>query len=159
MSSVDILPGHERILSGCYDGFLRVWNSSSQVLATSPGAAQGGHQSSILSAKFVSHSQLASSGLDMTIRLWSYTEEDDTFSGTIKPQLQLYGPQGGHQVDISTRTFKSNTVCIGGPQRRVLVDKSIRRNRSSSDITPICRAWFEKEETKLGCPSAHRGDS
>ena len=93
VSSVDIQPGHERILSGSYDGFLRMWNSSSQVLATSPGAAQGGHQSSILSAKFVSPTQLASSGLDRTIRLWTYTEEDD-FSGTVMPQLELYGHKG-----------------------------------------------------------------
>ena len=102
VSSVDVLsaPGHERILSGSYDGFLRVWNSSSQVLATSPSAAQGGHQSSILSAKFVSNSELASSGLDRTIRLWKYAEEDG-FSGTIKPQLELYGHKGSVE-SIST---------------------------------------------------------
>jgi WD40 repeat protein len=93
VSSVDIQPGHERILSGSYDGFLRMWNPSSQVLATSPGATQGGHQSSILSAKFISPTQLASSGLDRTIRLWTYTEEDD-FSGAVMPQLELYGHKG-----------------------------------------------------------------
>jgi len=108
VSSVDIQPGHERILSGSYDGFLRMWNSSSQVLATSPGAAQGGHQSSILSAKFVSPTQLASSGLDRTIRLWTYTEEDD-FSGTVMPQLELYGHKGAVE-----------SISVHAPSNRIL---------------------------------------
>lgn len=108
VSSVDILPGHERILSGSYDGFLRMWNPSSQVLATSPGATQGGHQSSILSAKFVSPTQLASSSLDRTIRLWTYTEEDE-FSGTVMPQLELYGHKGA--VD---------SISVHAPSNRIL---------------------------------------
>jgi WD40 repeat protein len=108
VSSVDIQPGHERILSGSYDGFLRMWNPSSQVLATSPGAAQGGHQSSILSAKFVSPTQLASSGLDRTIRLWTYTEEDD-FSGTVMPQLELYGHKGAVE-----------SISVHAPSNRIL---------------------------------------
>jgi WD40 repeat protein len=108
VSSVDIQPGHERILSGSYDGFLRMWNPSSQVLATSPGAAQGGHQSSILSAKFISPTQLASSGLDRTIRLWTYTEEDD-FSGTVMPQLELYGHKGAVE-----------SISVHAPSNRIL---------------------------------------
>jgi WD40 repeat protein len=108
VSSVDIQPGHERILSGSYDGFLRMWNPSSQVLATSPGAAQGGHQSSILSAKFISPTQLASSGLDRTIRLWTYTEEDD-FSGRVMPQLELYGHKGAVE-----------SISVHAPSNRIL---------------------------------------
>jgi WD40 repeat protein len=111
VSSVDILSpqNHERILSGSYDGFLRMWNPSSQVLATSPGISQGGHQSSILSAKFISSSQLASSGLDRTIRLWTYAEEEEGFSGTIKPQLELYGHKGGVE-----------SISVHAPSSRIL---------------------------------------
>lgn len=108
VSSVDIQPGHERILSGSYDGFLRLWSPSSQVLATSPGPAQGGHQSSILSAKFVSPTQLASSGLDRTIRLWTYTEENG-FSGTMMPQLELYG----HKRAVES-------ISVHAPSERIL---------------------------------------
>jgi WD40 repeat protein len=108
VSSVDIQPGHERILSGSYDGFLRLWNQSSQVLATSPGPAKGGHQSSILSAKFVSPTQLASSGLDRTIRLWTYTEENG-FSGTMTPQLELYGHKGAVE-----------SISVHAPSNRIL---------------------------------------
>lgn len=111
VSSVDILspPSHDRILSGSYDGFLRMWNPSAQVLATSPDPSQGGHQSSILSAKVVSPSQLASSGLDRTIRVWSYTEEEGGFSGTIKPQLQLYGHRGAVE-----------SISVHAPSSRIL---------------------------------------
>jgi ribosome biogenesis protein len=111
VSSVDIIspPGRERILSGSYDGFLRMWNPSSQVLATSPGASEGGHQSPILSAKFVSPSQIASAGLDRTIRLWAYRDEEDGFSGTIKPQLELYGHKGGVE-----------SISVHSPSNRIL---------------------------------------
>ncbi len=119
VSSVDILsgstsqapiaPGHERILSGSYDGFLRIWNPSSQVLATSPSAAEAGHASSVKSAKFVSPTQLASSGLDRTVRVWKYSEEADGFTGSIKPQLELYGHKGGVE-----------SISVHGPSNRIL---------------------------------------
>jgi ribosome biogenesis protein YTM1 len=111
VSSVDIIspPGRERILSGSYDGFLRMWNPSSQVLATSPGASEGGHQSPILSTKFVSPSQIVSAGLDRTIRLWAYRDGEDGFSGTIKPQLELYGHKGGVE-----------SISVHSPSNRIL---------------------------------------
>lgn len=82
--------GQERILSGSYDGLLRIWNMSSEIIATSPGPAEGGHTASIKAAKFVSPNQIASTGLDRSVRLWKYTENDE-FSGKITPQLELYG--------------------------------------------------------------------
>lgn len=111
VSSVDVLSsssvaGHQarivaakapeqcRILSGSYDGLLRVWNMSSEVLATSSSAGDGGHTSSIKAAKFVSPSQIASSGMDRTIRLWKYSEDVENLSVTMTPKLQLYGHKG-----------------------------------------------------------------
>jgi ribosome biogenesis protein YTM1 len=100
VSSVDILsgsqatPGQERILSGSYDGLLRVWNTSGQVIATSPSSSAGGHTSSIKTAKFISPTQVASAGMDFTVRTWKYTEADDHFSGSLKPTLELYGHKG-----------------------------------------------------------------
>ena len=98
VSSVDVfsatsaegLQGRERILSGSYDGLLRMWNMSSQVMAVSPSPADGGHSAPIRAAKIISTAQIASAGLDRTIRLWKYSE-DDEFSGRITPQLELYG--------------------------------------------------------------------
>lgn len=87
-------PGQCRILSGSYDGLLRVWNMSSEALATSSSASDGGHTSSIKAAKFISPSQIASCGLDRTIRLWKYTEDLEKPSATMISQLQLYGHKG-----------------------------------------------------------------
>lgn len=101
--------GQERILSSSYDGYLRVWNTSSQIMATSPSPSEGGHMSSIRSGKFLSPTQLVSSGLDRTVRLWKYTEEGIESSGTIAPQLELYGHKGS--VD---------SVAVHGPSNRIL---------------------------------------
>ncbi|RDW57939.1 WD repeat WDR12/YTM1 family ribosome biogenesis protein [Aspergillus mulundensis] len=94
-SAGSIARGQERILSGSYDGLLRIWNMSSQVIATSPSPTEGGHTSSIKAAKFISPNSIVSAGLDRTVRLWKYSESEDGFSGTIAPQLELYGHKSG----------------------------------------------------------------
>lgn len=63
-----VAAGQERILSASYDGLLRIWNKSGQILATSASSSAGGHTSSIKSARFISPTQVASAGLDRTIR-------------------------------------------------------------------------------------------
>ena len=85
--------GQDRILSASYDGLLRIWNASGQVIATSPSGSHGGHTASIKAAKFLTNSQLASAGMDRTVRVWKYTETDQ-FSGDLKPTLELYGHSG-----------------------------------------------------------------
>ncbi|KAK4127549.1 microtubule-associated protein ytm1-like protein [Parathielavia appendiculata] len=85
--------GQDRILSASYDGLLRIWNASGQVLTTSPSGSHGGHTASIKAAKFLTNSQLASAGMDRTVRVWKYTETDQ-FSGDLKPTLELYGHVG-----------------------------------------------------------------
>ena len=87
-------PGQERILSASYDGLLRIWNASGQVITTSPSGSHGGHTASIKAAKFLSNSQLASAGMDRTVRVWKYTEKDQFSSGDLKPTLELYGHTG-----------------------------------------------------------------
>ncbi|KAL2867962.1 WD repeat WDR12/YTM1 family ribosome biogenesis protein [Aspergillus lucknowensis] len=99
----------ERILSGSYDGLLRVWNMSSQVIAMSPSPTDGGHTSSIKAAKFVSPNSIVSAGLDRTVRLWKYSESRDGFSGKIAPQLELYGHKSG-----------INSLAIHAPSNRIL---------------------------------------
>ena len=77
-----------RILSGSYDGVLRVWNESSEVVAT--GSASW---SPVKAVKFLSPTQIASSSIDRTLRLWKY---DDSEAGpaTLTPNLELYGHSG-----------------------------------------------------------------
>lgn len=93
-SAGEITVGQERILSGSYDGLLRVWNKSGQAIATSATAGAGGHSAGIKTAKFLSSTQLISGGLDRSIRLWKYSESEDHFSADLKPILELYGHKG-----------------------------------------------------------------
>ncbi|KAE8373483.1 hypothetical protein BDV26DRAFT_285103 [Aspergillus bertholletiae] len=109
LASATIAAGQERILSGSYDGLLRVWNMSSQIVATSPSAADGGHTASIKAAKFISPNSIVSAGLDRTVRLWKYSEDGDGFSGKIAPQLELYGHRG-----------PINSLSVHAPSNRIL---------------------------------------
>ena len=109
LASATIAAGQERILSGSYDGLLRVWNMSSQIVATSPSAADGGHTASIKAAKFISPNSIVSAGLDRTVRLWKYSEDGDDFSGNIVPQLELYGHEG-----------PINSLSVHAPSNRIL---------------------------------------
>ncbi|KAE8144297.1 hypothetical protein BDV25DRAFT_134790 [Aspergillus avenaceus] len=108
-ASATVPQGQERILSGSYDGLLRIWNMSSQMVATSPSAADGGHTASIKAAKFITPKSIASAGLDRTVRLWKYSESEDGFSGTLTPQLELYGHKGA-----------INTLAVNAPSNRIL---------------------------------------
>ena len=101
--------GKERLLSGSYDGLLRIWNMSSEVLVTSPSAGSGGHTSSIKAARYISPSQVASAGLDRTIRLWKYSEDPEGFTASISPQVELYG----HKASI-------DALSVHQPSARIL---------------------------------------
>lgn len=110
VSDVDVVSSNSspRILSASYDGHLRVWNTSSQVLATSPVARSGGHSSFIKSAKFVSPTQIVSGGFDRTVRIWKYSEEADGFSASLIPSLELFGHKSS--VDSVTAHEASGRV-------------------------------------------------
>lgn len=105
----EIAAGQERIISGSYDGLLRIWNKSGQVIATSASSSAGGHTASVKSAKFISATQIASSSLDRTIRIWKFKEGEDHFSGDLKPVLELYGHRGGIE-----------SIDVHGPSNRIL---------------------------------------
>lgn len=100
-----ISAGQERILSASYDGLLRMWNMSSETIAVSPAASEGGHSASIKAAKIISPTQLASAGLDRTVKLWKYNEEEDGSSAQITPQLELYG----HKLGINSLAVHSTS--------------------------------------------------
>ncbi len=109
IASGSFAQGQERILSGSYDGLLRVWNKSGQAIATSPASSAGGHSSSIKSAKLLSSAPIVSSGLDRTTRVWDYNESEDHLSASLKPALELYGHLGS--VD---------SISVHGPSERIL---------------------------------------
>jgi ribosome biogenesis protein YTM1 len=111
----NVAAGQERILSGSYDGLLRMWNKSGQIIATSSSSSAGGHTSSIKSGKFISPTQIASSGLDRTIRIWKYSEAEDGFSGCLKPILELYGHKAGiDSIDVHGPSNRILSACTDG---------------------------------------------
>ena len=91
-----VVPGQARILTGSFDGRLRVWSASADVLATSPDAAHGGHASSIKAAKLLSPTRFVSGGYGRTVRVWKYAEQAADGEGaaptaSIAPHIELHG--------------------------------------------------------------------
>jgi WD40 repeat protein len=107
--SNNIVQGQEHIVSAGYDGFLRIWNMSSEVLATSPSEADGGHIGAVKAVKLPSPTSLVSSGIDRTVRLWKYVESGGGFSGSITPQIEF----SGHKATV-------DTVAVHAPSHRLL---------------------------------------
>ncbi|OAA54300.1 microtubule associated protein [Niveomyces insectorum RCEF 264] len=135
VSAVDVSPavgavggGSNRLLSGSYDGLLRLWNAAGHVTTVSPDAASGaGHTSAVKAARFVTPTQIASAGLDRTVRIWNYAtgeredqavEEDHAGPQLLKPTLVLYGHKGSVDrlaVDTATRRVLTASIdgCVG----------------------------------------------
>lgn len=90
-------PGHERILSASYDGMLRMWNMSSEVLATSSPPTRKWFKG-LTAAKFLSSSHVVSSSQDSTICVWKYDEHVEGLSGSLTPHLEL----SGHKASVDS---------------------------------------------------------
>ncbi|KAK4499773.1 hypothetical protein PRZ48_007959 [Zasmidium cellare] len=117
ISSVDVLssssqaaqwanttdPIQNRILSGSFDGSLRVWNASGSAVATGQG-----HKSRVNAAKFLSPTQVVSGSMDRSVLLWDY-KDSQTSTGTLKPKLELVG----HQSSIED-------LAVHAPSSRIL---------------------------------------
>lgn len=94
----------QRILSGSYDGLLRMWNMSNEVTATGDG-----HTAPVKSAKFTSPTQVVSAGVDRTVRIWKFGDGEAKNSGSLTPTLELYG----HKASV-------DKVAVHGPSARIL---------------------------------------
>ncbi|KFA68204.1 hypothetical protein S40285_01557 [Stachybotrys chlorohalonatus IBT 40285] len=81
----------ERVVSASYDGLVRIWNPSGNILATSPAGRGGGHILRVNAVKWLSPTKLASAGLDRKIVIWKYSESQDGFSGSLKLDMELWG--------------------------------------------------------------------
>lgn len=81
----------ERIASASYDGLVRIWDEHGAAIATSSAGRGGGHTLRLDAVRWLSSKQLASAGLDRKIVVWDYAEADDGSSGTLKPNMELWG--------------------------------------------------------------------
>ena len=72
----------------------------------------------IQDAKFLSIETAVSAGFDGTVRVWNYSEDEKGFSGTLRPNLELYGHRGDVKkiaVDASSNRILSASAdhCVG----------------------------------------------
>lgn len=141
--------GQDRLVSGSYDGLLRVWNTSRELLATSASAAEGGHTAAVKAVKFLSSTRLASSSLDRTIRLWDYTGD------AITPTLELYG----HNASV-------DRLAVHAPSSRILsasADHTVGIFSTSKSGAPSAPANLipppNTKRRKLSAPSSGKNTS
>lgn len=104
-SSANVQSGQERILSASYDGLLRVWNTSGDVLATSEPPNNGGRITSLKTAKWISDKKMVAAGLDNTVRVYKY---DDNLR-TITTSLELF-----------SQRWSVEDLAVHGPSNRIL---------------------------------------
>lgn len=112
ISSIDSMefPGNSKILSGSYDGIVRIYNMSGTVEKQFTG-----HSGSIRDTKWISPTRLVSSGNDRQIRLWKNKEaqiqdedEEDPEEGTTIAILEGHkGPVVSLSVDQATNRILS----------------------------------------------------
>jgi WD40 repeat protein len=124
-SGSSVQSGQERILSASYDGLLRVWNTSGDVLATSEAPNNGGRITSLKSAKWLSDKKIVAAGMDNTVRVYKY--DDDT--RTITTSLELFSHRWGVE-----------NVAVHGPSSRILsasADSTISLFSSNAKENPV----------------------
>jgi WD40 repeat protein len=104
-AGVGVQSGQERILTASYDGLVRVWNTSGDVLATSEVLSNGGRITSLKTAKWLSEKKIVAAGMDNTVRVFKY--DDDT--RTMSTALELFNHRWGVE-----------DVAVNGPSSRIL---------------------------------------
>lgn len=92
-------------MSASYDGLVRVWNTSGDVLATSDAPNNGGRITSLKSAKWLSNKKIVAAGLDNTVRIYKYDDNERT----ITTSLELFNHRWGVE-----------DIAVHGPSNRIL---------------------------------------
>lgn len=128
VSAVDVLSpsapvaagadANERVASASYDGLVRVWDRSGNLMAVSPPSVASQYRKRLDTMKWLSPKQLVSAGLEERITVWDYAETDDGSAGSLKPRLELWGhDKRVHSlaVDASTGRMLSSSEdgCLG----------------------------------------------
>lgn len=152
--------GHERILSGSYDGFIRVWNMSSEVIATSPPVSSGGrergsnsYQMPVKAVKFLSPSKLVASGLDRTIRIWNLKDDSENLAtGTnvsITPALELYGH--GASVDCLAVNVANGRILSASTDHKLGIWTSNKADAPTAppELLPAASSTSTEKRRKL----------
>jgi centromere/kinetochore protein ZW10 len=151
VSAVDVLSGgqsgQERILSASYDGLLRVWNVSGDVLATSQAPNNGGRITSLKTAKWLSSNKIVAAGLDNTVRIYKY--DDDT--RTITPSVELFSHRWGVE-DLAIHPQSSRILSASSDTTLSLFSSTAKENPTApANLLPNSTAAANKRQ-KLSKP-------
>ncbi|ENI05989.1 hypothetical protein COCC4DRAFT_167680 [Bipolaris maydis ATCC 48331] len=151
VSAVDVLSGvqsgQERILSASYDGLLRVWNTSGDVLATSEAPNNGGRITSLKTAKWLSEKKMVAAGLDNTVRVYKY--DDD--ARTITTALELFNHRWGVE-DVAVHAPSNRILSASSDTTVSLFSSNAKENPvAPSNLLPNSTAASNKRQ-KLSKP-------
>lgn len=101
----------DRVASASYDGLVRIWNPSGNIIATSSAS----HSLRLNAVKWLSPKSLASAGMDRKVVIWDYAEAEDGFSGSLKPSMELWGHKKIiHSIDTNVSTKRILTASSDG---------------------------------------------
>jgi WD40 repeat protein len=134
-SSGSVQSGQERILTTSYDGLVRVWNTSGDILATSEAPNNGGRITSLKSAKWLSDKKIVAAGMDNTVRVFKY--DDDT--RTITTSLELFSHRWGVE-----------DIAVHGPSSRILsasADSTVSLFSSNAKENPVAPSGLLSNST------------
>lgn len=147
---------NERIASASYDGLVRIWNPQGQVVATSAAGAGGGHSLRLNDIKWLSTKQVASAGLDRKVVVWDYAESADGFSGTLKPNMELWGHgKAILAIDTSLSTRRILTASADG---QIGLWSTSKRTAPQADPESLPAAHTTKKAKLAGsATTAQRG--
>ncbi|PVH96000.1 ribosome biogenesis protein YTM1 [Periconia macrospinosa] len=99
--SHEVQSGQEKILSASYDGLLRVWNTSGDILATSTAPNNGGRITSLKTARWISDKKIVAAGLDNIVRIYKYDDSTRALSATVELYAHKWGVEN---VAVSSST-------------------------------------------------------
>ncbi|KAI9149259.1 Ribosome biogenesis protein YTM1 [Paramyrothecium foliicola] len=101
----------ERVATASYDGLVRIWSPSGDIIATSAG----GHRLRPNSVKWLSPTKLVSAGLAGELIVWKLSETSDGFSGSLKPEMSLRGHEMAIEgLDVNIPTQRILTASSSG---------------------------------------------
>ncbi|RMZ73947.1 microtubule associated [Pyrenophora seminiperda CCB06] len=152
VSAVDVLSsgvqsGQERILSASYDGLVRVWNTSGDVLATSEAPNNGGRITSLKTAKWLSEKKMVAAGLDNIVRVYKY--DDDARS--ITTALELVDHRWGVE-DVAVHAPSSRILSASSDTTISLFSSNAKENAvAPANLLPSASAASNKRQ-KLSKP-------
>ncbi|KAF1945435.1 WD40 repeat-like protein [Clathrospora elynae] len=146
-SVASIQSGQERILSASYDGLVRVWNTSGDVLATSEAPNNGGRITSLKTAKWLSDKKMVAAGMDNTVRVYKY--DDD--ARTITTSLELFSHRWGVE-DVAVHAPSSRILSASADTTVSLFSSNAKENPvAPSTLLPNSTAASNKRQ-KLSKP-------